>query len=181
MRKLSLTLTFFLLMTLGTVAQRYAYVDTEYILSNIPEYSDAQNYLDELSVIWQQEIEMKFTEIARLYEKYQNEAVLLPQELKNKREDEIVMKEREVQEMQRAKFGQDGELNKKRKELVQPIQEKIYNVIEQVAIAKNYSFVFDKAGGLSILYSDPKLDISDDILDQVGTIIQTIRKEDRIR
>ena len=98
MKKITLTVSFIFLMIMGAVAQRYAYVDTEYILSNIPEYNDAQNYLDDLSVTWQSEIEAKFAEISRLYEKFQNEAVLLPQELKKKRENEIVYKEREIQD-----------------------------------------------------------------------------------
>ena len=181
MKKLTLTATFIFLMIIGAVAQRYAYVDTEYILSNIPEYTDAQNYLDDLSVTWQSEIEAKFAEVARLYEKFQNEAVLLPQELKKKRENEIVFKEREIQDLQRKKFGPEGELDQKRKEMVQPIQEKVFNAIEKLATEKNYGFVFDKAAGLSILYSDPNLDISDDVLDEVGTIIQTVRREDRKR
>ena len=181
MKKITLTATFIFLMVMGAVAQRYAYVDTQYILANIPEYNDAQNFLDDLSVTWQSEIEAGFAEISRLYENYQNEAVLLPQAIKNKREDEIVNKERQMNEMQKQKFGPDGELDQKRKELVQPIQEKIFNAIEKIAGEKNYDFVFDKAAGLSILYSDPKLDISDDVLDEVGTVIQTIRREDRKR
>ncbi len=181
MKKIILTTSFFFLMIMGAVAQRYAYVDTEYILANIPEYNDAQSYLDDLSVTWQSEIEAKFAEVSRLYENFQNEAVLLPQELKKKREDEIVYKERQINDLQRKKFGPDGELDQKRKEMVQPIQEKIFNAIEKMAIEKNYAFVFDKAAGLSILYSDPKLDISDDVLDEVGTIIQTVRREDRKR
>ncbi len=181
MKKIALTTTFIFLMVFGAFAQRYAYVDTEYILSNIPEYNDAQKYIDELSVSWQSEIEAQFAEISRLYENFQKEAVLLPQQMKQRREDEIVNKERQIHEMQRAKFGPDGELDQKRKELVQPIQEKIFNTIEKLAVEKNYSFVFDKAAGLSILYSDPNLDISDDVLDEVGTIIQTVRREDRKR
>ena len=181
MKKITLTATFIFLMIIGAVAQRYAYVDTQYILANIPEYNDAQDILDDLSVTWQSEIEAKFAEVSRLYENFQNEAVLLPQELKKKREDEIVNKEGQINDLQRQKFGPEGELDQKRKELVQPIQEKIFNAIEKIAGEKNYDFVFDKAAGLSILYSNSKLDISDDVLDEVGTIIQTIRREDRKR
>ncbi len=181
MKKLSLTILMVLFMMTGAFAQRYAYVDTEYILFNIPEYNDAQNYLDELSQSWQDEIEAQFAEVSRLYENYQQEAVLLPQELKQKREDEIVAKEQQIRDMQRTKFGPDGELDQKRSELVQPIQEKVFNAIEKIAAEKNYDFVFDLAAGMSILYSNPNLDISDDILDEVGTVIQTIRREDRKR
>jgi len=181
MKKIALTLTIILLMVIGANAQRYAYVDSEYILSNIPEYKDAQDYLNDLSVTWQSEIEAKFAEISRLYENFQNEAVLLPQELRKKREAEIVSKEQQIHELQQKKFGSEGELDQKRKELVQPIQEKVYNAISKIAVEKNYGFVFDKAAGLSILYTDPSLDISDDVLDVVGTLIQTVRREDRKR
>ena len=179
MKKLALSFLLILSMVAVSVAQKYAYVDTEYILSNIPEYADAQDVLDDLSVRWQKEIENKFGEIDQLYKSYQAEAVLLPDDLKRKREDEIIAREREVKELQKSKFGPEGELFQKRQELVQPIQEKIYNVIEEISVAKNYSFVFDKAGSMSILYSDPKLDISDEVLDEVGTVMQTVRREDR--
>jgi len=181
MKKITLTLIIILLMVIGANAQRYAYVDSEYILSNIPEYKDAQDYLNDLSVTWQSEIEAKFAEISRLYENFQNEAVLLPQELRKKREAEIVSKEQQIHELQQRKFGSEGELDQKRKELIQPIQEKVYNAISKIAVEKNYGFVFDKAAGLSILYTDPSLDISDDVLDVVGTLIQTVRREDRKR
>ena len=181
MKKITLTIGFIFLMIIGAMAQKYACVNTEYILSNIPEYNDAQKYLDDLSKTWQSDIETKFAEISRLYENFQKDAVLLPQELKKKREDEIVSKERQINELQRAKFGPEGELDQKRMELVQPIQEKIYNAIQKLALEKNYAFVFDKAAGMSILYSDPNLDISDDVLDEVGTIMQTVRREDRKR
>lgn len=181
MKKLTLTFALVLFMITGAFAQRYAYVDTEYILFNIPEYNDAQNYLDELSQSWQNEIEAEFAEVSKMYENYQQEAVLLPQELKKKREDEIVSKEQQIREMQRLKFGPDGELDQKRSELVQPIQEKVFNAIEKIASEKNYDFIFDLAAGMTILYSNPNLDISDDVLDEVGTMIQTVRREDRKR
>ena len=162
-------------------AQKYAYVDTEYILANIPEYSDAQDILDEFAIKWQREIEEKFAEVDQLYKAYQAEAVLLPEDMKKQREDEIIQKEKEAKELQKQRFGRDGDLFEKRQELIQPIQEKIYNAIETVAEVNNYSFVFDKAGSLSILFAKDRYDISDDILDEVSSVMQTVRREDRVR
>lgn len=162
-------------------AQKYAYVDTEYIMDNIPEYSDAQDELDDMSKKWQKEIETSYGQVEDMYKKYQAEAVLLPDDIKRKREEEIVAKEQQVKELQRKYFGPEGELYLKRKELVQPIQEKVYNSIESIALTRNFAFVFDKAGGMTLLYGNPKFDISDDVLDDVGTVMQTIKREQRTR
>ena len=164
-----------------TYAQRNAYVDTQYIMSNIPEYKDAQDELDAMSKKWQKEIESKYSEVETMYKKYQAESVLLPDDVKQKREDEIVNKEKEVKELQKKYFGSEGDLFKKRQELIQPIQEKVYNAIETIATTKNYSFVFDKSGGVTLLYGDPKFDISDDVLDEVGTVMQTVKRDQRKR
>lgn len=178
MKKLSLIFAFFIFAGVA-YTQKYAYVDTEYILNNIPEYKDAQTILDEKSIEWQKEIEEKLAEIDRLYKEYQAESVLLPEDVKIKRENEIIEKEKAVKELQKRYFGKNGELFKKRQELVQPIQEKVYSAIEEIAVTKNYAFVFDKAGSLSILYADVKYDLSDDVLDEVGTVMQTVRRGDR--
>ncbi|MCK4360451.1 MAG: OmpH family outer membrane protein [Bacteroidales bacterium] len=178
-KKIILSIMLFLSAFVFTYAQKYAYVDTDYILKNIPEYTDAQDLLDDLSVKWQKEIEAKFAEIDKLYKDYQAEAILLPEDIKKKREEEIIQKEKEVKELQKQKFGRDGELFQKRQELVQPIQEKIYNAIEEIATVRNFAFVFDKGGSLTILFANPKFDISDDVLDEVGSIMQTVRREDR--
>lgn len=162
-----------------TYAQKYAYVDTDYILQNIPEYTDAQDQLNEMSKIWQEEIEAEFTEVEKMYKDYQAEAVLLPEDLKKKREDQIINKEREIKELQNKRFGPEGDLFIKRQELIKPIQEKIYNAIEEIATTKNYAFVFDKGGSLTLLYTNPKYDISDDILDEISSVMQTVRREDR--
>jgi outer membrane protein len=164
-----------------TYAQRNAFVDTQYIMDNIPEYKDAQDELDAMSKKWQKEIEAKYAEVEALYKKYQAESVLLPDDIKKKREEEIVGKEKEVKELQKKYFGSDGELYKKRQELIQPIQEKVYNAIETIATTKNFSFVFDKSGGITLLYGDPKFDISDDVLDEVGTVMQTVKRDQRKR
>ncbi|MBE0648427.1 MAG: OmpH family outer membrane protein [Bacteroidales bacterium] len=149
-------------------AQKFAYVDTKYILDNIPEYAEAQAQIEELSVQWQKEIEAKFAEVSKMYDNYQAQSVLLPAEMKTKKEQEIVDLEREAKETQRNYFGKDGELFKKRQELVKPIQEKIYNAIQQIAEDYNYAVIFDKSGSLTMMYANPKYDISDDILDQLG-------------
>lgn len=180
--KLSVIILFAMLLSISAQnlqAQKYAYVDTEYILDNIPEYSDAQDELDEMSKKWQREIEASYGQVEEMYKKYQAEAVLLPDDIKVKRENEIIDKEKQVKELQKKYFGADGELYQKRKELIQPIQEKIYNAIESIALTSNFAFVFDKAGGMTLLYGNPKFDISDDVLDEVGTVMQTVKREQR--
>jgi len=152
----------------GATAQKYAYVNTDYILDNIPDYADAQTQLDELSVQWQKEIEAKFTEIDKMYKSFQNEAVLLPEDMKKKREDDIIKKEKEAKDLQKKRFGKDGDLFKKRQELVKPIQEKIYNAIEEIATAENYATVFDKASNATLIYTNAKYDISEQVLDKLG-------------
>jgi outer membrane protein len=179
MKKLILAL---LLMVLGTsclFSQKYAYVDSDYILDNIPEYKDAQNQLDELATEYQKEIEDKFAEIDKLYKTYQAEAVLMPDDVIKKREQEIQAKEKEVKDLQNQRFGKEGDLFLKREELIKPIQEKIYNAIEEISTEKNYAFVFDRAGSLTLLYVNNKFDISDDVLDNVGAVLGTVRREDR--
>lgn len=167
-----------LMLSSAVSAQKYAYIDSEYILKNVPEYQDAQSQMDELSEKWQKEIETKFVEIEALYKKYQADVVLLPADMKKKREDEIISFEKEVKQFQQEKFGQEGELFKKRQELIKPIQDKIYNALEEIAKAKNYSFVFDKANGASIMYANPKFDISDDVLDELGYSFNTQKNKE---
>jgi outer membrane protein len=156
------------LFTLSVSAQKFAYVDTEYILNNIPEYKIAQDQLDELSVKWQKEIEEKFAEIDKLYKAYQAEAVLLPEEMKRKKEAAIIAKERDAKELQKQRFGKDGDLYKKRQELVKAIQDKVYNAIEEMATSGNYAIIFDKAGSLSLIYANPRFDKSDEVLEKLG-------------
>lgn len=175
----TLTLLLGFTMSAGAQSQKYAYVDTEYILDNIPEYHDAQDELDQWSNKWQKSIDTLYTQIEQLYKKYQAEKVLLPDDVKKSREQEITKKENERKGLQKKYFGPQGELYKKRKELIQPIQEKIYNAIETLAKTNNYAFVFDKSGGMTILYAKPKYDISDDVLDEVGTVMQTVRRDSR--
>ncbi len=159
--------------------QRIGYVDTDYILTNIPEYKDAQDELNSLSEKWEKEVKAIFEKVEAMYREYQTEAVLLPQDLKRKREEDILKKEKEAKDLQMKYFGSEGDLFKKRSELVQPIQEKIYNAMQDIAETKNYAFIFDKASGASMLYANPRLDLSDEVLDEVGSVMQTVRREDR--
>lgn len=155
-------------LAMGAMAQKYACVNTEYIMKNIPDYAQANAQLDKQATEWQKELETKFAEIDKMYKVYQQEAYLLPDNLKRKREDEIVAKEKEVKELQRKRFGNGGDLDKKRQELLTPIQEKVYNAIERVANEKNYAFVFDKSASNTVLFASAKYDLSDDILDLLG-------------
>ena len=149
-------------------AAKFGYVDTDYILSNIPEFKQAQSELDKTSVQWQKEIEGRFAEIDKLYKAFQTDAVLLTDEMKIKTQNEIDNKEKEAKDLQRQRFGVDGELFKKRQELVKPLQDKVYNAIKAVAEKKGLGFVLDKSGQISILYANSKYDISDDVLVQLG-------------
>lgn len=168
MKKLILTSVIIFFAASFTMAQRYAFVDTEYILGNIPEYADAQQQLDDLSAKWQREIEKRYQEIEQLYKEFQADAALMPEDMKRQREEEIVQQEKAVKELQRQRFGENGDLYKKRQELIKPIQEKIYNAIEEIATDKNYAFVFDKASNPKMLFADPRYDISDQVLETMG-------------
>jgi len=168
MKKLILTLMAVVFTIAMVNAQKFAYVDTQYILDNIPEFAEAQAQLDELSNQWQKEIETKFAEIDKMYKDYQAQSILLPEDMKKKKEQEIVDREKDAKSLQRTRFGKDGDLFKKRQELVKPIQEKIYNAIQEIANNNNYAVVFDKGGSLTMMYANPKYDISDDVLDNMG-------------
>lgn len=168
MKKIFLSIAILIISFLSNYAQKYAYIDSEYIMENIPEYKDAQTELDNLSKEWQKEIEKKFIAIDNLYKAFQAESVLLPEDVKKKRENEIIALEKEAKDLQKKRFGKDGDLFKKRQDLVKPIQDKVYNAIEKRAQDKNYIFVFDKAGSLTIMYADAKYDLSDDILEDLG-------------
>ncbi len=149
-------------------AQKTAYVDTDYILGNIPEYKMAQETLDKLAADWQKEIDAKYAEIDKLYKAYQADALLLTEDMRKKRENEIINKEKEVRELQKQRLGVDGELFKKRQELVKPVQDKVYNAIKSVAERKGIAFVFDKAGAVTLLYSNSKYDLSEEVIKELG-------------
>ena len=149
-------------------AQRYAIVDTKYILEKMPDYKDAQKRLDGFSESWQKEIDDKQTALDKMYKDYEGEQVMLSDELKKKREDQLFIKEKEVRDLQRKRFGFEGDLFKKRQELIKPIQDKVYNAIQKIAVAKLYDFILDKSEGITVIFADPKLDRSDDVLRNLG-------------
>lgn len=159
----------FLSLTIGSaVAQRFAYVDSEYILKHIPEFVSAQKQLDDLSKQWQEEVDKRYSEIERLYKAYQNDQVLLNEETRRRREDEIVNKEREVKEFQREKFGFEGELFQQRVRLVQPIQERVAKAIQDLASEQGLDLILDKGSEVTFLYANPRLDKSNDIITKLG-------------
>ncbi|MCR5192848.1 MAG: OmpH family outer membrane protein [Bacteroidales bacterium] len=166
MKRLLLIAAFLLPMALQ--AQKYACVNTEYILAKVPDYSRAQSQLDKQAAAWQKELEAKFQEIDKLYKTFQQEAYLLPENLKHKREEELKAKENEVRELQMRYFGAGGDLDKKRAELMKPIQDRVYSAIERVAREKSYAFILDKAGSPTLLYVSDKYDVSDQVLEMMG-------------
>lgn len=163
-------LFFFLLtiiFTLQLQAQRYAVIDTRYILNKLPEYEEAQKKLDAFSTQWQKEIDEKQVVLDQLYRNFEAERVMLSDELLKKREDDLFNKEKELRDLQKKRFGFEGDLFKKRQELVKPIQDKVYNAVQKIAVARQYDLVLDKSEGITIIFADPKLDRSDDVLKEL--------------
>jgi|SRR6185437_13332728 len=148
--------------------ERYAVVDTKYILEKMPEYKDAQKKLDATSMQWQKEIDAKQAALDKMYKDYDAEQVMLSDTLKKKREDQLFNMEKEVRDLQRKRFGYEGDLFKLRQELVKPIQDKVYNAIQQLAVNRMYELILDKSEGITVIFADPKLDKSDDVLKTLG-------------
>jgi outer membrane protein len=158
-----------LLLSAGSVqAQKYAIVDTKYILDKLPDYVEAQKKLDQFSIQWQKEIDDKQAALDKMYKNFEAEQVMLSEELKKKREDELYIREKELRDLQRKRFGFEGDLFKKRQELVKPIQDKVYNAIQKLAVNRQYDFILDKSEGITVIFADPKLDKSEDILKDLG-------------
>jgi outer membrane protein len=168
MKKIIVAVALLFCIAVTTEAQRYAIVDTKYILDKIPEYKDAQQQLDQVSAQWQKEIDEKQAELDRMYRNYEAEQVMLSDDLKKKREDELFMREKEVRDLQRKRFGFEGDLFKKRQELVKPIQDRVYTAIQKIAVNRQYDFILDKSEGITVIFADPKLDRSEDVLRELG-------------
>ncbi|TND08724.1 MAG: outer membrane protein [Bacteroidetes bacterium] len=169
MKKLFVTTLLALLISGGQAfAQKFAWVDTDYIMAQIPEYKQAQDELNKLSVQWQKEIEAKYAEIDKLYKNFQQDQLLLTEDLRKKREAEIVEKEKDAKDLQKQRFGVDGDLFKKRQELVKPIQDKVFNAVKELAELKSYACVFDKSSDLTMLYTNAKYDMSEEVLEKMG-------------
>ena len=168
MRKTILTTFILCLVGLTANAQKFALIDMEYILKNIPAYERANEQLNQISKKWQSEVEAVALEAQTLYKNYQSEAVFLSEEQKTKKEEEIVGKEREAQELKRKYFGPEGELYKKRESLMAPIQDEIYTAVKEISDTKGYTVVIDRASAANIIYASPRIDISNEVLEKLG-------------
>jgi len=168
-----LTAVAVLFLSATTYAQKFAYVDMEYILGKMPTYAEAQKQLDKTAGDWQKEVESKMKNVDEMYKQFQAEQVLMTEPMKQQKIKDIEAKEKEVKEFQKAKFGPNGELFKKRQELVKPIQDKIYNEVQKYAIAKGLDFIFDRSSGPTMLYANDRMNKSDDILAALGISLKS--------
>lgn len=166
MRKLFILM--FLALGLNAAAQKYALIDMEYIMSNIPAYERANEQLNQVSKKWQAEIEAINNQAKTLYKNYQNEAVFLSEAQKKEQEQAIVDKEKEAAELRKKYFGPEGELYKKRVSLIEPIQDEVYNAVKGIAQSKGYQLVLDRASDNGIIFASPTIDISNDVLTKLG-------------
>jgi len=171
MKKLILPALMVLLTAFSTHAQKYAIIDTKYILSKIPEYTQADKKLQDLSAQWQKEIDDKQALLNQMYKDYDAEQFMLSDELKKKREDELFNKEKELRDLQKRRFGYEGDLFKERQNLVKPLQDKVYNAVQKIAVAHAYDFVLDISEGITVIFADPKLNKSDEVLRELGVKI----------
>ena len=168
MKKILAILISCLVLITSLDAQRYAVIDSKYILEKLPEYKAAQQKLDQFSQQWQQEIDKKSAALEKMYKDYDAEQVMLSDELKKKREDELFNNDKELKDLQRKRFGYEGDIFKKRQELIKPIQDRVYNAVQKLAVSKLYDFILDKSEGITVIFADPKLDKSDDVLKELG-------------
>jgi len=168
MKKLIIALCLLVGTTVAVNAQKFAMVDMEYIMKNIPSYETANDQLNQISKKWQSDIDAQMQEVQKMYKNYQTELVFLSDEMKTKREEEIVAKEKSVQELKRGYFGPEGELFKKRQSLMKPIQDEVYTAIQEISKDKDLELVFDKSSAMSVIFTSPKLDISDTVLQKLG-------------
>ncbi len=168
MKKILAVLVLVVAVSFQADAQRFCIIDSKYILDKITEYKDAQTKLDAMSDTWQKEIDNQMMDVDRMYKTYQAERAMLSEDARKKREDEIVKKEKAVKDLQKQRFGYEGDLFKERQKLIKPIQDKVYDAVQDYAKSRAYDAVFDKAGGVTLFYADPKLDKSDDVLKLLG-------------
>ena len=157
-----------LLAPVAARGQKYACVNTDYVLRNVPEYASAQKKIDQYVEEWRKELEEKVGELTRMKADYEQEHYLLPDNLKKRRQEDIRLKEQEIRDLQQQRFGAGGDLDKRREELMRPVQDRVYSAIERIANDKGYAFVFDKAGSATVLFASKKYDISDEVLESLG-------------
>jgi outer membrane protein len=168
MRKIIVLTVLMVAATLSGTAQKFAFVDSEYIRNNIPAFTAAQQQLDKLSEGWEKEVANGYAAVEQMYKDYQAEVVLLSQDQKKKREEAIIAKEKEIKDLQNTYFGMEGELYKKREELVKPIQDEILKAIKEISVEGSYAVIFDTSAGSDILFANPRYDLSDQVLQKLG-------------
>ena len=167
MKKIFLLICFLGFGVLG-FCQKYAIIDTKYILDKMTDYKAAQTRLDDIAAGWQKEIDSLQSQLDRMYKDYDAEQVMLSEDLRKKREAQLFSKEKELRDLQRKRFGFEGDLFKKRQELIKPVQDKVYNAVQRIAAQRGYDFILDKSEGITVIFADPKLDKSDDVLRELG-------------
>jgi outer membrane protein len=168
MKRIFLLAFSIVMLTLTANAQRYAIIDTKYILDKIPEYKEADKKLQAIADQWQKEIDDKQAQLDKMYKNYEAEQFMLSDELKKKREDELFNKEKEVRDLQKKRFGYEGDLFKERQKLVKPIQDRVYTAVQKIAANRGYDFILDKSEGITVIFADPKIDKSEDVLKELG-------------
>jgi outer membrane protein len=168
MKKVLLITGLAVLSVLGAHAQRFALIDMEYILRNIPAFEMANEQLGSISRVWQGEVEALQQEAQNMFRAYQADLVFLSPEMKSQRETAIIEKEKEAQELKRKYFGPEGELFRRRESLIKPIQDEIYNAVKQISEEKGYAVIVDRASASSIIFADPRIDVSNDVLTRLG-------------
>ncbi|MCM1519390.1 MAG: OmpH family outer membrane protein [Lachnoclostridium sp.] len=168
MKKLFITLAVVIAASFAASAQKFALVDLDYILQNIPAYEMANEQLNQISQRWQKEVEAVAKEAETMYKNYQTEMVFLTDEQKKKKEEEIVAKEKEAATLRQKYFGPDGELYKKRQTLMKPVQDDVYNAIKKVSEERGYQCIFDRASSSDIIFASPRIDVSNEVLEKLG-------------
>jgi outer membrane protein len=168
MKKILLAACSTLLISFAAQAQKYAIIDTRYILDKMPDYKAAQSKLDDVAAVWQKEIDSMQGQLNKMYKDYDAELVMLSDDLRKKREAQLFDMEKNLRDLQRKRFGFEGDLFKKRQELIKPVQDKVYNAVQRLAATRGYEFILDKSEGITVIFADPKLDKSDDVLRELG-------------
>lgn len=168
MKRLTLTMIAIMACAMASYAQKFALVDMEYILKNVPAYEMANEQLNQVSQRWQREVDDLAKEAEALYKNYQSEQVFLTDDQKKKKEEEIVAKEKEATELRYKYFGPQGELYKKRQSLIKPVQDEVYNAVKKVCEERGYSVIFDRASSESIIFASPRIDVSNEVLTKMG-------------
>ncbi len=168
MKKLFLTLLLPILAATAAFAQRFAYVDSEYILKHVPEYASSQKQIAAISDQWQKETDARFQEIDRMYKAYQADQVLMTADMKKRRENEIIDKEKTAKDFQRQKFGPDGELAQRSTALIKPIQDRVAKAVQAIAESENLDMIFDKNSEVIMLYANPRYDKSAAVITRLG-------------